>query len=538
MDAEKLPEMLDLFAEEREGVAKLRHLVVDLAVSGRLIHHTPNDAEARELARALSAQRAALIESKTIKSRRADAVADDERPFTAPPHWTWLRLSQVGHELGQKEPSERFQYIDVGSIDSVRGTISSRVETLEAKDAPSRARKIVRRGTVIYSTVRPYLRNIAIVDREYRPEPIASTAFGILYPFEGVEARFLFYWLRSSFFNEYAQDGMKGMAYPAINDAKFYSAFIALPPLAEQRRIVAKVDELMGLCDRLEEQQKERESKHAALSQAALARFAEDPTPANLEYLFHQAFTIDPADLRGSILGLACLGRAVAQDFTDEPASQQVERMALADPADPRSPRGNVEVAEGLATLPDGWMYVPLADIVSVLNGRAYKKSELLNKGTPVLRVGNLFTSKDWYYSDLDLEPEKYCEEGDLLFAWSASFGPFIWPGPRVIYHYHIWKLEPHAESEIDRGYLRLFLQHKTDEIKASGHGLAMIHMTKARMERLPVPLPPLAEQQRIVSKVNELMAMADQLESQLTESRTLATRLLDAAVAELTTQG
>lgn len=91
-------------------------------------------------------------------------------------------------------------------------------------------------------------------------------------------------------------------------------------------------------------------------------------------------------------------------------------------------------VLEPSIQVPDGWEKTSLADLVSVLNGRAYSKDELLAAGTPVLRVGNLFTSKHWYYSDLELEPDKYCDKGDLIFAWSASFGPLVRPGPKVIY--------------------------------------------------------------------------------------------------------
>ncbi|MEA5615128.1 restriction endonuclease subunit S [Nodularia spumigena] len=335
----------------------------------------------------------------------------------------------------------------------------------------------------------------------------------------------------------------RGIGINNLRAGDIESLMIPLPPLAEQRRIVAKVDELMGLLDELERARDERDARRAAFRDSALAALqnAEDAKAA------HAAWTriatnladclTDPADiapLRQTILQLAVRGRLVPQDPGDEPAYRILERLTRSSAVDSRSPKGTIELPRDLAPLPAGWAYAPLADIVSVLNGRAYKKPELLDSGTPVLRVGNLFTSNDWYYSNLELEPEKYCSAGDLLFAWSASFGPFIWAGPKVIYHYHIWKLEPHIDDQVNRHYLRLFLQNQTERIKASGHGLAMIHMTKAKMERLPIPVPPLAEQRRIVAKVDELMAVCDELEQQLIDAKAHQSAFAAAAVHHL----
>jgi type I restriction enzyme S subunit len=234
--------------------------------------------------------------------------------------------------------------------------------------------------------------------------------------------------------------------------------------------------------------------------------------------------------LRQFILELAVRGRLVEQNQDDEPASEQLERMAEA--AALRRPRA-VSLEQSIS-LPNGWTPAKLADLVTVLNGRAYSKNELLDSGTPVLRVGNLFTSKQWYYSNLTLEPDKYCDTGDLLFAWSASFGPFIWTGPKVIYHYHIWKLRLHSIADLNKLYLYRFLQHATEEIRNSGHGVSMLHMTKEKMERLSVPLPPLAEQQRIVAKVDELMALCDRLKAAQADREATRDRLAAASVHHL----
>lgn len=238
------------------------------------------------------------------------------------------------------------------------------------------------------------------------------------------------------------------------------------------------------------------------------------------------------ARLRDLVLALAVQGRLVLQDQSEEPATEQLERIkaiALTKPAAGRRKRAaSTSRLESTATsqLPQGWVCTRLCDLVRVLNGRAYSKQELLESGTPVLRVGNLFTSEHWYYSDLELEDDKYCDAGDLLYAWSASFGPFIWRGKRVIYHYHIWKLDLFTGEELDKGFLYLWLLEKTQEIKAAGHGISMAHMTKDKFEQLVIALPPLKEQSRIVAKVNELMAWCDQLAAQQRDRRKLQSAL------------
>ena len=149
------------------------------------------------------------------------------------------------------------------------------------------------------------------------------------------------------------------------------------------------------------------------------------------------------------------------------------------------------------------WETVELGSVATLLNGRAYKQDELLHDGKyPVLRVGNFFSNRDWYYSDLELEPEKYCDNGDLLFAWSASFGPKIWDGGKVIYHYHIWKII--LTDSIDRDFLYYILFGLSETIKTQGHGIAMIHTTKGDMEKMLIPLPPIEIQKEIAFKTNE----------------------------------
>ena len=147
---------------------------------------------------------------------------------------------------------------------------------------------------------------------------------------------------------------------------------------------------------------------------------------------------------------------------------------------------------------------VKLKEVATILNGRAYKQNELLYNGKyKVLRVGNFFTSDTWYYSDFELEENKYCNNGDLLFAWSANFGPKIWDGDKTIYHYHIWKFE--LTDKVDKYYLYYYLRFITELLKKNTHGSVMMHLTKFEMENLELRLPNINIQKKIGYILNKL---------------------------------
>lgn len=149
-----------------------------------------------------------------------------------------------------------------------------------------------------------------------------------------------------------------------------------------------------------------------------------------------------------------------------------------------------------------------LGAVCDVINGRAYKQEELLDDGRyKVLRVGNFFSNNSWYYSNLELTDDKYCDFGDLLFAWSASFGPRIWKGDKTIYHYHIWKLIENNKI-LDRQYLYYYLLNKTKSFMDSTHGSIMLHLTKSFMENLEIFFPEnIVDQQQIAKVLSDLDA-------------------------------
>lgn len=155
------------------------------------------------------------------------------------------------------------------------------------------------------------------------------------------------------------------------------------------------------------------------------------------------------------------------------------------------------------------WVETKLGDAAAFINGRAYKQEELLEKGKyRVLRVGNFFTNNNWYYSDLELEADKYCDDGDLLYAWSASFGPRVWKGEKVIYHYHIWKVLPNTSTAKD--FLYVLLDNETERMKTqNANGFALLHITKGTIENWKCNIPKSkVEQNKIASCLSTLDAL------------------------------
>lgn len=166
---------------------------------------------------------------------------------------------------------------------------------------------------------------------------------------------------------------------------------------------------------------------------------------------------------------------------------------------------------------PEEIVYKPMGKFIRFLNGRAFKQQELLSDGKyRVLRVGNFHTNDKWYYSNLELEDDKYCECGDLLYTWAATIGPEIWKGKKVIYHYHIWKLK-FDERVVDKQYLYHYLKMDTDNISKSLTNSTMPHVSMTSMNKRIVVLPPLEVQREIVRILDNFTNLTAELTAELT---------------------
>ncbi|AWT09053.1 restriction endonuclease subunit S [Stutzerimonas frequens] len=561
-----LTDNLPLLAGAPNGIKKLRELILELAVRGKLVPQDPNDEPASELLKRIAEEKARLVAEGKIKKQKPLAeIGEEEKPFDLPTNWEWVRIAAVGHDWGQKTPDKSFTYIDVGAVDNAAGRIST-PQVLMAEGAPSRARKVVQPGTVIYSTIRPYLLNVAVIDEAYEQEPIASTAFAIIHPYLEMPARYFLWYLRSPVFVRYVESVQMGIAYPAINDGQFFSGLIPLPPLAEQHRIVAKVDELMTLCDRLEAQQDDAESAHAQLVQALLGSLTQaadaEAFAASWQRLaehFHTLFTTESSidALKQTLLQLAVMGKLVPQDPNDEPASELLRRIADESTrlvAGGTVKKGNVKagsVAQGVdgIELPVKWTWTTFDDLINPKYPVAYGvlvPGPDVADGVPFVRIADLDLvapppkPEKSISPDIDRQFERTrLRGGEILMGVVGSIGklgiaPDNWAGANIARA--ICRLVP--SEHVSKDYIIWLLQSDLMRTQFLGdtRTLAQPTLNVGLIRNASTPLPPLAEQHRIVAKVDQLMALCDQLKTRLTQARQLneqlATALVEQAVA------
>jgi len=532
MDKRMLLSNLDLLATAPGGVAKLRELILTLAVQGKLVPQDPADEPASVLLQKIRAEKDRLIaEGKIKRDKPLAEIGEEEKPFELPTGWEWVRIPEVTHNLGQGEPTGAFSYIDVASVDNLKGCVASAIQVLEAADAPSRARKNVALGTVIYSTIRPYLKNIAVIERDYSPRAIASTAFAVMHPHSGVVPNYLLHYLRSQPFTDYVNSKAVGIAYPAINDANFFQGLIALPPEAEQSRIVTRVEALMRLCDALEAKGQLEAAHHAQLVSTLLGPEAIDA-------------------LEQTLLQLAVRGLLVPQDPADEPASvllqkirAEKDRLIATGQIKRDKPLPPITDEEKPFELPVGWEWVPIDTLATVGTGTTPSRENpafFVGGTTPWVTSGEtgqtFIDATEQYVTDVALAQTSLTvyPAGTLIVAMygqgktRGQVAELRIPAATNQACAAITLIEHAADH---RAYVKLVFEKSYDEIRELSAGGAQPNLNVGKVKSTLIPLPPLAEQSRIVTRVAALRRLCADLRQRLAEREAVQARLAEALV-------
>ncbi|MEI0607566.1 restriction endonuclease subunit S [Brachyspira pulli] len=501
--------------------SELKKSILQMAVEGKLTEQSEKDEPVEELLKRIKEEKESLIKEGKIKKEKTiseiykkdgsyyervsdsknilkDACIDEELPFEIPDTWTWVRLGNIVYNHGQIKPSSDFCYIDIGSIDNEKQQLSNNETIISYLKAPSRARKIVIIGDILYSTVRPYLHNMCIIDREFSKQPIASTGFAVLTCHSNLYNKFLFYYLLSPYFDKYANhvENSKGIAYPAINDQRLYIAFIPIPPIEEQKRIVEKINLLMPLINEYDELEK-------------------SITKLNKEF---------PDNIKKSILQYAIEGKLTEQSEKDEPAEELLkrikkEREKLIKEGKIKKDKTTSEIYKKDGSyyervfegnnivkdvciddelpfeIPDSWTFVRLGNICKLTEGEKRSNERyvvmdarfLRGKGDGILSNSGKYISAGTYLILVDGE-----NSGEVFIAKENGYMGSTFKILNI----------PLCLNEY---YVLYFLELYKLILKKSKKGVAIPHLNKELFFNLLFPLPPIEEQKRIVDKINRV---------------------------------
>ncbi len=567
MNAEQLLALYDRVAEAPDAITRLRRFVLDLAMRGELVEQDPEDEPAAELLKRISAKKTQLVNAGAIKLRKVRSRArKNSLKFVPPGGWELTNLGAVALKITDgthKTPT----YVDKGvPFVSVKDFSAGFLDLSDTRFIPQSEHKVLykrcdpRRGDILLGRIGT-LGKAVLVDTDEEFSLFVSVGL-VRFDEENIYSPYLRMVLNSPLV-EKEFDKIKvggGTHTNKLNLGDLHTVALPLPPLAEQHRIVAKVDELVALCDQLENARNARENTRDRLTKASYARLGAPGTDA-ATFRSYALFAVNalPAltaradqvkQLRQTILNLAVRGRLVEQDPADEPASELLKRLAVETAArqERRQTQNNniPNTAEwsGKEDISLGWTWTRLGDVAIAMRYGTSVKCDYEKQGVPVLRIPNV-SGGHVLLDDIKfglLSPSAVTDlsllAGDLLFI--RSNGSLEIVGRTAV-------VPPEAVGMSFAGYLvrmrtnpsvinpdYVWLATNSSEVRdqierpiRSTVGLKNINLTEFRA--LKFRLPPLAEQHRIVAKVDELMALCDQLENAITQADTSCRCLLDA---------
>jgi len=539
-------EKFELLADAPDAVGRMRELILRLAVQGALTTKQEADEPVGELVKELDRCRG----KRGGKSRQGRALGSDrssgERPFSIPDHWTWIQLNRIGSLSGGLTPSKSNPAYWDGDLNWFTSRDIKSDELMEsglkitALAAAENGLQRYRPGCLFMVARSGILRRTFPVSIN-RVEATSNQDLKVLEPYiEGLE-RYIQIMLRGMTGFILSSLVKTGTTVESLKYLEFENQQFPLPPLAEQKRIVAKVEELMALCDRLEAQQQERATRHAALARASLARFAEAPTPANLNLLFHPSYDIPPAELRKAILTLAVQGKLVRRIESEGLGSDILPACGIED--DP---------LDGAPPLPSHWAWAQLGRITTLMNSGWSPACEAVPAASGAWGVLKTTAVQSLQYLEeqnkalppaLAPRPENEVMDGDILFTRAGPMNRVgilcvarptrknLMLSDKIIRFHLINGVDPDfAALAMTSGYPSACIE----ELK-SGMAASQVNISQPKLRSVPIPIPPHSEQLRIVAKVEQLMALVDHLEARLTASRDSAGKLLEAVAGELT---
>lgn len=553
---------------ELTGVKKLRELILQLAVMGRLVEQDAADTSPNLQVDKIYRERTGLIAAGKIRlpSRRPTLSAPELKPFSIPDSWSWTKLEDLfavvtdGDHQAPPKSEKGVPFLVIGNLNAGQVNFFGCKHVDEAYYEKLDWGRKPTSGDLLYTVTGSYGIPIKVAtERGF----CVQRHVAILRATDSTPGDFVKLLLASTFGKAYADSIATGIAQKTVPLTGLRKMPVPLPPVQEQHRIVQKVDELMALCDRLEQQTSDQLEAHETLVDTLLGTLTQSENAteladnwARLAAHFDTLFTTEQSidKLKQTILQLAVMGRLVEQDAGDEPATKLVERIK----ADKALLIKNKEIkaqaklklihqTDTSRQMPRHWVSATLDELSHVQGGiQKQPKRRPQEHKYPYLRVADVQRGFLMACSDLpefelfnDELRQYHLKEGDILVVEGNGSAEeigrcAIWDGrvPDCVYQNHLMRVRPIVTKTSD--YIALYLNSPSgiDEMKrlaVTSSGLYNLSVGKIRS--IPVPLPPLHEQIRIIQKVDELTALCDQLKERLNQASETRNQLAEAVV-------
>ena len=474
---------------------KLRQKILDLAIHGKLVPQDPNDEPASVLLERIKAEKERLIKEGKIKRCKKSSKTSDtpHYPYLLPNGWEWCKFQDCMDVRDGTHDTPKYiehGYPLITSKDFKNGKFDfSKTKYISSTDYQNIIKRSkVEVGDILYSMIGGNIGSMIQIRQEnYFDMAIKNVALFKPYPKQSISTEYIAFFLESKI-REYQSIAIGG-AQPFVGLDVFRNTLVPLPPLAEQKRIVAEIERCFALIDQIEQSQ------------------------SDLQTVIKQT--------QSKILDLAIHGKLVPQDPNDEPASELLKRI---------NPKAEITCDNGHSEkLPQGWDSATINDVCSIIGGVSYNKADIQDTGIRVLRGGNIQSGKVFYCSDDVFIPFSYqnkenqVQYGDIIVV--ASTGSQTLIGKTGFVDRDIPKTQIGAFLRIVRPkqktlspYIRLLFQTDAykDYIRNVAKGSNINNVKNAHLQNYQICLPPLAEQQRIVTKIEELFSVLDNIQNAL----------------------
>lgn len=550
--AQTLEQHFDVAFTAPNGIKKLRELILTLAMQGKLVPQDPKDAPASELLKNIASEKARLVsEGKIKKQKPLPAISDDEKPYELPQGWAWVRLGDVSLYNGRKnvsseQISDDTWLLDLEDIEKETSKLlcKARFQERQSKSTKSTFAK----GDVLYGKLRPYLDKVIVADED----GVCTTEIVPIVPLGNLNPLFLRLLLKRPSFLQYVNELMYGVKMPRLGTEQAENSIHPLPPLAEQHRIVAKIDQLMARCDALEALQQAKEAQRLSVHQAAIRQLLDaEHTHTAWQFLqthFAELYSVkdNMSELRKAILQLAVMGKLVPQDPKDAPASELLKdianekaRLITEGKIKKQKPLPAISDDEKPYDLPQGWEWVRLGDIGVWRSGTTPSRTnaKYYDGNIPWVKSGEVKQGR--IYNTEEKVSETALQEcslslnpkGSVLVAmYGANIGEVGILEIEATTNQAVCACQTY--TAFNEQYLLNLIHSLKPYFLAQGAGAAQPNISREKIIATVFPLPPLAEQQRIVAKIDQLMSLCDNLEQQIDASQAKQSELLAAVMS------